>query len=96
VDIEARLPRAEMSNILQASLPPDVSLPFTVTVTERHVKPAEGRLISFHVLEPAGAWRATAKVEARRLTAAGHGGLPDDLAFASVTEIEAVSLARFA
>ena len=87
----------QVANILSSSVRHGpVSLPLSITVTERDSDLlVDGEPYRCRILETESAWRATATVDGRVLSAAGAGNVPEPLAFARLTDLEAADDSRF-
>lgn len=87
----------DVKNVLQAAVPQgEVSLPMTVTVTERSVElPVDEEEVDFLALETASSWRLKAYLHGRILEAAGLGVLPPGVAFSTVRDVQTLPRARF-
>lgn len=88
----------DVSNVLQASVSRGhLELPLAVIVTDREEEfMVAGQPVQFSVLTSATAWRITAVLGARILSAAGQGTLPEGLAFDVVTDLAGLPDSRFA
>jgi hypothetical protein len=86
----------EVSNVLQASVPEDVELPFTVTVDESNVELSlDGEPHVFRVLATRWAWMAETRVGERTVSIAGRGALPPTVALETLADLSTVPASRF-
>lgn len=77
------------TNLLLRSLTHDVSFPWTVTITERHISiPVDGVPIEMRMLESGSAWVAVGRIGDRLLKIEGRDIAPTAVEIEAVTDPE--------
>ncbi len=86
-----------VGRLLQTSVPPDVRLPFSATVTERPLAVAAGRdqVATFRLLECGLAWIAFGPIGDRWVAAHGRGISAENLMLRVVPDIAALPESRW-
>lgn len=94
IDVDTSTPRNKpaplgwaVSNVISRAVPPDVTLPFTITADERVVDLAvDGRLVAFQVIEAGDYWQASAIISGRLVEVTAAGLEPEQIELHQVSD----------
>jgi hypothetical protein len=101
IQVDTSIPRRTpslgfvVSNVIHRAIPPDVTLPFTITVAERRVDLAvDGQLVPFQVVEAADSWWASATIGGRLVEISASALAPEEIELRQVSDLTELTSER--